>query len=56
MGTQKPSDKGVSGNSGNASNGRFTLTGIGGRPPETRREWKAPRTGDLQSRAAKRPK
>jgi hypothetical protein len=52
----------VSGNSGNASSGGWTLTGTcfgPGKGPKIgsmRKEWKSPRSGDLAHRASKRPK
>jgi hypothetical protein len=52
-------DKGLSGNSGNVSNGKWTLTGcaIGHmRAKAIRKEWTAPRTGDLRHRETRRPK
>jgi hypothetical protein len=51
-------DKGTTGNSGNASGGRWTLTGTAGAAQKLgsmRKEWTGPRTGDLAHRASKRP-
>jgi hypothetical protein len=54
--------KGISGNSGNASNGGWTLTGTAfgpGKGPKVgsmRKEWKSPRSGDTFRAKSKRPK
>jgi hypothetical protein len=52
------SNKGVSGNSGNASGGRWNLTRSADAKRAVgaiRKEWKAPRSGDLAHRASHRP-
>jgi hypothetical protein len=51
-------DKGLTGNSGNASGGGWTLTGTAGpkKAAAIRKEWTAPRNGDLAHRASTRPK